>query len=121
MSKRKPTSQTERARNEDGTFIGDDPNTPDVNEAYAQPDDAVEAVDTVEAVETVEAAEIEAPAGVVTIDAPAPQISADEAVFVVVSHIKYNGKLYAPGEDVSGLTAQDVGRMLKSQSIKPKE
>ena len=24
----------ERARNEDGTYVGDDPSTPDVNEAY---------------------------------------------------------------------------------------
>lgn len=92
----------ERARNEDGTFVADDPATPDVNEAYVQPPAA-------EAPPATEQAK------------PEQEIDATEAAFVVVSHIKVNGTRYAPGADVSGLTADDAARMLASGSIKPKE
>ena len=39
VSKAKPKLKKVRARNEDGTLRGDDPNTPDVNEAWTYVED----------------------------------------------------------------------------------
>ena len=40
--KRGRPAKKQRARNEDGHFVADDPSTPDVNEAYVQEEVAVE-------------------------------------------------------------------------------
>jgi len=122
MAKKKDTqakAELERARNPDGTYIGDDLATADINEAWVETpvEQSIEQIDS-SMQETAEAAESAQPAGVVTIE---QEIHADEAVFVVVSHIKHAGQRYAPGDDVSGLTDEATARMLRSGSIKPKE
>lgn len=46
-AKKRNTLQLKRAKNEDGTFKGDDPSTPDVNEAFVVSDPIVVNVDAV--------------------------------------------------------------------------
>lgn len=46
-AKKRNTLPLKRAKNEDGTFKGDDPSTPDVNEAFVVSDPVVVDVDAV--------------------------------------------------------------------------
>ena len=46
-AKKRNTMKMKRAKNEDGTFKGDDPSTPDVNEAFVIPDPVVIDVDAI--------------------------------------------------------------------------
>lgn len=121
--KRKQELADARAREGDGTFRADDPTTPEVNEAWKQA-----ATENGEPLQlpplTTEAAEPEQPAGVETVetdnDTHLQQDDAGEPAYIVVWHIKHK-RLLQPGEEVTGLSADDAARMLASGAIKKRK
>lgn len=138
--KRKQELADARAREGDGTFRADDPTTPEVNEAWKQaatdngeplqlPPLTTETEPEQEpeqepATDTAEAVEPEQPAGVETVetdnDTHLPQDDAGEPAYIVVWHIKHK-RLLQPGEEVTGLSADDAARMLASGAIKKRK
>lgn len=117
-SKAQQAEDLERARNQDGTYKGDDPATTDVNEAWVSKDaTTLEQIDGAMR-ETAEAVEPAQPAGVVTTEQRIQRDDAAPTAYVVQTTVKHNGYRYNAGDQITGLSVDDAVRMLRSGSIR---